>query len=125
MNTTKTPRAVGQTAHTPTPWHAESAPDSGIIFIRNHPSEVALAYIRKGAPDDFANAAFITTACNSHAAIVEALRNLLSVSGSMEEFMRNAIHDCHINADNREHYSRLFESAEQQARIALAKSTTP
>ena len=81
MNTTTTKQndnasaaAAGQAAHTPTPWATEGSfvihPASGMT--------VADCQLHRDTPEekgeDNANAAFIVRACNSHAALVEALK---------------------------------------------------
>lgn len=66
---TSQPRAVGQTAHTPTPWRVNL--DSVISESGLHICAVD-GYGMTGE-QNAANRAFIVTACNSHAALVKAL----------------------------------------------------
>ena len=73
-----------QQKHTPTPWYTTGKP----ISLETHPAKGMHAIVGDGGPDAsdryvaFAayddadiNAAFIVRACNSHAALVDALEN--------------------------------------------------
>jgi hypothetical protein len=56
---------MSNTPHTPTPW---AAYETGAIFAQTYSGPVLVA--KAETPED---AAFIVQACNSHAALVEAL----------------------------------------------------
>lgn len=102
MNTTKTPRAVGQTAHTPTPWRVNL--DSVISESGLHICAVD-GYGMTGE-QNAANRAFIVTACNSHATLVSALKRVVELCDD-------------------EDADEMTREAASVARLALAKSTTP
>lgn len=85
-----TPRATGNDAHTPTPWKIVN----GTEIISLDELNVADAYPTEdrlpGRETGEADAAFIVSACNSHAALVEALEdaadyvNYLADSGNKD-----------------------------------------
>jgi len=68
-----TPTQIQTVQHTAGPWIVDDSPDSGLIFIRSHPSEVSLANIRKSSdhPNE-ANARLIAAA----PAMLEALKTI-------------------------------------------------
>lgn len=82
MSTPNQPPAAGQAAHTPLPWRVRSHPELGSFIeakIEGKPygqeilGEDYFPHLDRGA-----DCAFIVLACNSHAALIEALENLLA-----------------------------------------------
>ncbi len=77
------PQPAAQTEHTPTPWRPHDMEADAIVG----PDRKAIALVMgrsRTAEEDAANLAFICTAVNSHAQLVEALRAVDSLlSGDM------------------------------------------
>ena len=106
------PHAAGKAAHTPTPWSVRaSRNDEGYGLLICDEDQTILAGMDTwlGPTPEAemeANAAFIVRACNSHAALVEALETLLNCPD--------------LNMDSLEIET---EGAIDQARAAIARAT--
>ena len=83
MNPTQSPtnpHAAGKAAHTPTPWSVRAARNDegyGLLICDEDQTILARMDTWLGSTPEAemeANAAFIVRACNSHAALVEALK---------------------------------------------------
>lgn len=91
MKTNNQPRAAGEAAHTPTPWHVIEE-DNCTFSIMHTGSGQWIATVHGGREYDEQDAAFIVRACNSHAALVGALEALLRVA---DEHVSHKAHDTH------------------------------
>lgn len=109
-NATVEPHAASQAAHTPTPWRLDRSGSYAHKDVVTDTDLICRAFSDQGINGD-ANAAFIVRACNSHAALVEALSNLTAACESALNFTRKT-----VSGPVREH--RITAIA--QARAALA-----
>lgn len=69
--------------HTPTPWHIEYDHDDDSYLEINDGKNEAITTVHPGGlrpiPEDIANACLIIQACNSHAALLAACEDSLSL----------------------------------------------
>jgi hypothetical protein len=101
------------TQHTPTPWRRQPRHNSLIIA---GPSGEQIALVRaltSDCPQGQANLAFIVRACNSHAQLVEALRDALP---ALEQAVTVADISAGYSHDERQDAHRRLS----QARAALS-----
>ena len=111
------PHAAGKAAHSPLPWrvngnHIEARPDPE--NSDTYWAEVAYLDTEWFERITEANAQFIVRACNSHAALVEALRKMMKLAADFEDAAKG---DCEMPELSE------ADSIHDQARAAIARAT--
>lgn len=123
MNPTQSPtnpHAAGKAAHTPTPWSVRaSRNDEGYGLLICDEDQTILAGMDTwlGPTPEAemeANAAFIVRACNSHAALVEALWKMMKLAADFEDAAKG---------DWKMPELSEADSIHEQARAAIARAT--
>jgi hypothetical protein len=117
MNSPSQPHAAGQAAHTPTPWKDyRGKPISGGAEIWAKGERGTSFCVADTAK--VTDAAFIIRACNSHAALVEALER---VTGELHGLIKDEQDEPAVGITG---WNSLHESvAAARAALALAKGT--
>ena len=114
------PHAAGKAAHTPTPWSVRAARNDegyGLLICDEDQTILAGMDTWLGPTPEAemeANAAFIVRACNSHAALVEALRKMMKLVADFEDAAKG---DCDMPELSE------ADSIHEQARAAIARAT--
>jgi post-segregation antitoxin (ccd killing protein) len=122
---------MAETKHTPTPWITTKGNGGYLTVIRpsapqKHDDAVAFTVIRAQHPTTTQaeeNAAFIVRACNSHDALVEALKNALKAGDELAERLRRVdldlLHQMGISKENEVGEIVRWKQQEVNARAAL------